>query len=111
MTHTCHKKSWGSVVAWTLVVIGALNWGLVGIGNFAGGNWNIVDLITGRADWLASVIYILVALSALWLLFAKKCCTSQCTCAVSHGKGTSGRAQHDDDMGGQMMDHSRHTPM
>ena len=57
-------------VAHWLVIIGALNWGLVGIGGFAGGDWNVVKLIFGSVPSLESIIYILVGLSAL-MLFKK----------------------------------------
>lgn len=69
-----HKKSGLHMTAWVLVIIGALNWGLVGIGNFIGGmySWDVVDLILGGISWLANIIYILVGLSALVLLFGKK---------------------------------------
>ena len=59
-------------VSYWLVIIGALNWGLVGIGAFVGGNWNVVNLIFGFAPVLEWIIYVLVGLSALVLLFAKK---------------------------------------
>jgi len=65
-------------VAWILVLIGALNWGLVGLGAFMGGNWNVVNLLLGswpKVEWL---VYILVGLSALWKLFYHKgCCSTQ----------------------------------
>ena len=35
------------MAAWVLVIVGALNWGLVGLGGFLGGNWNLVNLIFG----------------------------------------------------------------
>lgn len=55
-------------VAYALVFIGALNWGLVGIGGFAGTNGNAVNLILGSAPSLEWLLYILVGLSALYLL-------------------------------------------
>lgn len=62
-----------SVVGWIasiLVVIGALNWGLVGLSSFGGisYNWDLVALILGGVPWLAAIIYILVGLSGIWLL-------------------------------------------
>ena len=50
-------------VALWLSAIGAINWGLVGIGDFAGSNWNLVDLLLGKVSWLESVVYILVGIS------------------------------------------------
>jgi uncharacterized membrane protein YuzA (DUF378 family) len=50
-------------IALILVIIGGLNWGLVGIFNF-----NLVAAIFGAMSIIARIIYILVALSALYLL-------------------------------------------
>jgi uncharacterized protein len=50
-------------IAFILVIVGALNWGLVGVADF-----NLVSLIFGEG-MLANIIYILVGLSALVLMF------------------------------------------
>ena len=68
---TTRMKGLNTVAYW-LVIIGALNWGLVGIGAFLGSNWNVVNLIFGFSSALEWLIYILVGLSALVLLFGKK---------------------------------------
>ena len=47
-----------------LVIIGALNWGLVGIFNF-----NLVSFIFGEMTVLSRIVYILVGLSALCILW------------------------------------------
>ncbi len=55
-----------NIIAFSLVVIGSINWGLVGIFN-----WNLVSAIFGEGVNLgSSIIYILVFISALWLIFA-----------------------------------------
>lgn len=46
-----------------VAIIGALNWGLIGIANF-----NLIDQIFGAGSLLSRVIYILVGLSGLALL-------------------------------------------
>lgn len=48
-------------VALTLVIIGALNWLLVGVFSF-----NLVDAIFGAGTFLTRLIYILVGISGLW---------------------------------------------
>ena len=48
-----------------LVIIGGLNWGLVGFFNF-----DLVAAIFGQMSVIARVIYDLVGLSALYLAFA-----------------------------------------
>ena len=51
-------------VAFILVVVGAINWGLVGAFGM-----NIVDAIFGMGTIIARVIYVLVGLSGLYLIF------------------------------------------
>ena len=48
-----------------LLTIGGLNWGLVGIGYFAGGNWNVVNMLLGSWPAVEAIVYILVGLSAV----------------------------------------------
>lgn len=56
-------------IAWVLVVVGALNWGLVGAFNF-----NLVTAIFGLG-MITQWAYILVGVAALyflWMAFTKK---------------------------------------
>ena len=56
-------------IALVLIVIGAINWGLVGIFNF-----NLVEAIFGGLSVLTRIIYNLVGISGLWgikLIFDK----------------------------------------
>ncbi len=57
---------WLSLV---LVVVGAINWGLVGVGNFIGSNWNVVNLIFGSIPVLENLIYLIVGLAGLYELY------------------------------------------
>jgi uncharacterized protein len=50
-------------IATILVIIGALNWGLVGLFGFS-----VVSAIFGAAGWLTNLIYILVGLSGIVML-------------------------------------------
>ena len=49
--------------ALTLVIIGAVNWGLIGIFKL-----DLVNLLFGNMTWISRVIYTLVGLSGLYLL-------------------------------------------
>ncbi len=60
------------MVAFILLAIGGLNWGLVGLGQLAGSNWNVVNMILGSMPTVESVVYVLVGLSALWILVTHK---------------------------------------
>lgn len=48
-------------IALTLVIIGAINWLLVGIFEF-----NLVDTIFGSLSVLSRIIYIIVGIAGLW---------------------------------------------
>lgn len=51
-------------IALVLVIIGGLNWGLVGLFNL-----DLVELVFGSIAVLANIVYILVGLSALYLIY------------------------------------------
>jgi len=58
-----------------LVLIGALNWGLVGLGAFLNTNLNLVNLLLGAWPTVEWIVYLLVGVSALVYAvdFFKKC--------------------------------------
>ncbi len=47
-----------------LVIVGGLNWGLVGLAGF-----DLVAAIFGAGSGLARAVYVIVGLSALWQLY------------------------------------------
>ena len=51
-------------VVFVLLVVGALNWGLVGLANI-----NVVELILGAVPVLVSLVYILIGVAGLWKLY------------------------------------------
>lgn len=59
-------------ISFVLVIIGALNWGLVGLGGFMGSNWNLVSLILGGVPALEGLVYLLVGVGAIVLLATKR---------------------------------------
>ena len=61
------------IVSFLLVVIGGLNWGLVGLGWWLGGaDWNVVHMILGSWPMVEGLIYVLVGLGAVLLLINHK---------------------------------------
>jgi uncharacterized membrane protein YuzA (DUF378 family) len=69
------KMSTMDMVVWALIVIGGLNWGLVGAFDF-----NLVSSIFGAGSTLEMIIYIIIGLAAVWSLvsmFTKSNSTSQ----------------------------------
>ncbi|MDO8566539.1 MAG: DUF378 domain-containing protein [bacterium] len=59
-------------ISFILVVVGALNWGLVGLGNYMENNWNVVNLVLGQWSGVENLVYLLVGLSAIVLLVGHK---------------------------------------
>ena len=53
-----------NLIAFVLVLIGCINWGIIGIFN-----WNFVTAIFGTGMTVGgSIIYILIFVAALWLI-------------------------------------------
>lgn len=50
------------ILAWWLVIVGALNWGLVAL------NMNLVSMLVGSVPMLEMLVYTLVGLSGVYLL-------------------------------------------
>lgn len=51
-------------IALVLVIVGGLNWGLVGLLSF-----DLVAAIFGAGSLLANIVYILVGLAALYMIY------------------------------------------
>lgn len=69
-----------------LIVIGALNWGLVGFFDY-----NLVaDIFGGEGSLAARVVFAIVGLAGLWgisFLCCKACrCKGSCSCCGKEGK-------------------------
>ena len=60
------SMGWLHVAAFTLTVVGALNWGLVGLFNF-----NLVSTLLGMGG-LEQLVYVLVGVSAVYILITHK---------------------------------------
>ena len=77
-------------IAFILVVIGGLNWLLVGVVG-----WDIGSYLGGMDSFVSKVIYILVGLSAILLVATHKkdcrnCTASGSSMSSSGGMGSSG---------------------
>jgi uncharacterized membrane protein YuzA (DUF378 family) len=55
-------------VAWVLVLVGALNWGLVGLFQ-----WNLVAALVGGWPMLERLVYILVGAASVLMLLMPSC--------------------------------------
>lgn len=50
-----------SIIALVLIIVGGLNWGLVGLFDF-----NLVDTLFGEGSALSRLVYVLVGLAAVY---------------------------------------------
>lgn len=59
-------RRWNSldIIFFILLIIGGLNWGLIGLFDF-----NLVDAIFGVDSFTSNLIYIIVGISAIYVLF------------------------------------------
>ncbi|MBP6981764.1 DUF378 domain-containing protein [Candidatus Gracilibacteria bacterium] len=60
-------------VSYVLVLIGALNWGLVALGYWMNMNLNLVNLLLGGFPQVENIVYLLVGLSALAMVTKGSC--------------------------------------
>ncbi len=73
------KGNWcgcaASMAMKVLLVIGGLNWGLIGVGMLLGRmeSWNVVSMLLGSMPVVESVVYILVGVAAVMYIFGCKC--------------------------------------
>ena len=51
-----------------LVIVGALNLGIVGATGLVGNSLNVINLVLGSVSVLENVVYLLIGLSALLML-------------------------------------------
>lgn len=60
------------MIAFILLAIGGLNWGLIGLGSFIGSDLDVVNMILGAWPQVESLVYVLVGLSAVWIVIGHK---------------------------------------
>ena len=75
MCKNCCKKGGCTMamIAKILVVIGGINWGLVGLGMLLGKSWNVVYMILGSMPTVEAIVYVLVGVAAIMSIFGCKC--------------------------------------
>ncbi|MDQ3245035.1 MAG: DUF378 domain-containing protein [bacterium] len=77
------------MIAKILVIVGGVNWGLVGAGALFinDANWNIVNLLLGSWPTVENIVYLLVGICAVVMIFGCKCakCKAACiSCSVEN---------------------------
>jgi len=63
-----------------LIIVGALNWGLVGVGMLMGSDWNVVKMLLGSWPQVEAIVYVLVGVAAVVKMIGCKCsiCKGMC---------------------------------
>ncbi len=64
-----------------LLIIGGINWGLVGVGMLMSKNWNVVEMLLGSWPTVEAIVYILVGVAAIVKIFGCRCKKCMGTCA------------------------------
>jgi uncharacterized membrane protein YuzA (DUF378 family) len=74
-----------------LLVVGGLNWGLIGVGMFMNADWNFVKVLLGSWPVAEAVVYVLVGIAAVASIFHCKCsrCREACAACASSGEEKS----------------------
>ena len=89
----CNGKCGGGCVVHKtgkyLLVIGGLNWGLVGLGMLLGkmDAWNVVNMVLGSWPMVEAIVYVLVGVAAVLKIFGGRCSKCMAAC-VSCGTGS-----------------------
>ena len=80
----CKRGCGTTIFLKTLLIIGGLNWGLVGVGGFIGRDLNLVHMIFGSMPAVEWIVYVVVGLAALLSIFRCKCktCGACATCGM-----------------------------
>ena len=80
-----------SMIAKILVIIGGINWGLIGLGMLLNSmtSWNVVNMLLSSMPAIEAIVYILVGISAVMLIFGCKCAKCKkgvCEACIKEGE-------------------------
>jgi uncharacterized membrane protein YuzA (DUF378 family) len=60
------------MIAFVLMAVGGLNWGLIGVGTLMSADWNLVNMILGSWPIVETLVYILVGASTVYVAVGHK---------------------------------------
>ncbi len=75
---------YSKTIAYILIIVGALNWGVYGVAGY-----DVVNILFGTVPVIARIIYVLVGLSAVYMILLKStksscgCSCNSCACSSS----------------------------
>lgn len=82
-----------SKVTEILVIVGALNWGLAGVGMLMDTNLNVVNMLLGKSPAIEAIVYVLVGIAGIVEIFGCKCAKCKACCAGSETPSATTGAQ------------------
>ena len=78
-----------SFIAKILLIVGGINWGLVGVGMLLDSNWNVINMLLGSWPVVEAIVYILVGIAGVLKIFGCRCkkCAEACAACSSENMG------------------------
>jgi uncharacterized membrane protein YuzA (DUF378 family) len=76
------KGCTASTIGYYLVLAGAINWGLIGLGHFIATNLNLVNMLFTSIPSIEYAIYIIIGIAGVMTLMGCKCKTCM-SCQVN----------------------------
>ncbi len=91
-TGCCKGCCTPALIGKILLIIGGVNWGLVGVGMLMSSDWNVVHMILGTVPAIEAIVYILVGVAAVMKIFGCKCkkCMAACVACCTDNKVEAG---------------------
>ncbi len=87
---SCKGGCTPSLIIKILLIVGGVNWGLVGVGMLMSKDLNVVSMLLGSWPAVEAIVYILVGIAAVVKIFGCKCkkCMASCgSCGTSEAGG------------------------
>lgn len=74
--HRCTPALIGKI----LLIVGGINWGLVGVGILMRSDWNVIHMLLQSVPVVEGIVYVLVGVAAVMKIFGCKCkkCAAGC---------------------------------
>jgi uncharacterized membrane protein YuzA (DUF378 family) len=88
-SNCCGNGCTPALIGKILLIVGGINWGLVGVGMLMGSDWNVIHMILGSMATVEAIVYVLVGIVAVMKIFGcrcKKCmlCCKDGTCGAEN---------------------------
>ncbi len=83
-----------SIIGKILLIIGGINWGLVGVAMLMGKGmeaWNVVHMLLGSWPTVEGVVYVLVGVAAVMKIFGCRCKKCMGACAECNASGSENK--------------------